>query len=309
MHQVDLMVKVAKLYYEDEKTQQKIADELGLTRLRVIELLKKAKTEGIIRIKIIDPTMDYAVLEDAISDRYGLRKVIIVPESFDKASPVNRGIGRAASVYLNEVLKFGDILGIGWGLLVTETINSFEYVEKRDITVVPLIGGGSASLPQYDVNNLVQKASLIFGGNYFLLHAPALVDSKEICNTIKLDRQIKRIYNFWNNANVILVGIGAIVGRFSDPLNKHLEIQSIDFQGQEIAGDICCKFFNTKGEPVALELYDRMLGIDLNMLQKVDNVIGVAGGLTKFNAILGAVRGKYINVLITDEPVARRLMT
>jgi DNA-binding transcriptional regulator LsrR (DeoR family) len=36
--------------------------------------------------------------------------------------------------------------------------------------------------------------------------------------------------------------------------------------------------------------------------------VGVAGGFRKFTAILGALRGRFVNVLVTDRSTAERLL-
>ena len=51
-----------------------------------------------------------------------------------------------------------------------------------------------------------------------------------------------------------------------------------------------------------------MVGISLEQLRALDGVIGVAGGEEKVPAILGALRGGYLNVLITDEATAQAVL-
>jgi deoxyribonucleoside regulator len=40
----------------------------------------------------------------------------------------------------------------------------------------------------------------------------------------------------------------------------------------------------------------------------IAQVIGVAGGEAKAEAILGALRGGHVNVLVTDDAAARKLL-
>ena len=71
--------------------------------------------------------------------------------------------------------------------------------------------------------------------------------------------------------------------------------------------DILSRFYDIDGNSIMLEMHERMIGIDFAAIKKADTVVGVAGGLAKYNAILGAIRGKIIDVLITDETVANKL--
>ncbi len=51
----------------------------------------------------------------------------------------------------------------------------------------------------------------------------------------------------------------------------------------------------------------RVVGIPIEQLVGIERRVGVAGGRTKFDAILGALRGQYVNVLITDHITAQKL--
>ena len=73
-------------------------------------------------------------------------------------------------------------------------------------------------------------------------------------------------------------------------------------------GDILIRFFDENGQPVQNELDNRVVSMTLPQLRQVNRSVGVAGGKRKFNAILGALRGGLINVLITDCYTAERLV-
>ena len=73
-------------------------------------------------------------------------------------------------------------------------------------------------------------------------------------------------------------------------------------------GDLLSHFMDKNGQLIAADLEDRLLSLSLDKLRQLDNVIGVAGGLGKTDAILAALRGQYLDVLITDEDTALRLL-
>ncbi len=62
------------------------------------------------------------------------------------------------------------------------------------------------------------------------------------------------------------------------------------------------------GQWLDIDINRRIVGISLEALSKIDTVIGVAGGSRKGAAILGALRGRYINVLITDDQAAQKVL-
>ena len=72
-------------------------------------------------------------------------------------------------------------------------------------------------------------------------------------------------------------------------------------------GDICFRFYNLEGQPIKSSLMKRVIGIDLDKLRACNSVVGVAGGMEKMQAILGALRGGLIDVLITDQRTGEAL--
>jgi lsr operon transcriptional repressor len=75
-----------------------------------------------------------------------------------------------------------------------------------------------------------------------------------------------------------------------------------------VAGDILGQFFDADGNVIDLPIHDRRIGIDLSDLKNIPKVVGVAGGLHKAEAILGALHGGFLDVLITNELAALRLL-
>ena len=276
MNDIKLMVKIATLYYEEGRTQAYIAEELGITRLRVIEYLKRAKTEGIVRIEIINPEEDFLSLEETVSQKYGLKKVIVTSSNGDDSAMLLSRLGKAAASYLNDTIGFNDVLGIGWGLTVLETSKQLKDYGNKSIVSVPLIGGGNETHIQYDVNDLTKKFANAFGGESFSLFAPAIVDSKAIHDAIVSDSKISQIYDFWDRLNVVLIGIGMMTKEFPTAFRTNFMAQPINFKDRGIVGDILSRFYDIDGNSIMLEMHERMIGIDFAAMKKADTVVGVA---------------------------------
>jgi DNA-binding transcriptional regulator LsrR (DeoR family) len=74
-------------------------------------------------------------------------------------------------------------------------------------------------------------------------------------------------------------------------------------------GDLCLRFFDRNGRPVSTPLDKWVIGMELDQLRKVNRRIGVAGGRGKVEAIRAALKGGWINGLITDRGTAGRLVS
>jgi DNA-binding transcriptional regulator LsrR (DeoR family) len=87
---------------------------------------------------------------------------------------------------------------------------------------------------------------------------------------------------------------------------SEVEIERINKKGA--VGDIGLRFYDPCGKPIDDEINDRIIGLDLDQYRKIKRVIGIAGGQEKIEAIRAALRGKLVDVLITDDQTARKLL-
>jgi DNA-binding transcriptional regulator LsrR (DeoR family) len=121
---------------------------------------------------------------------------------------------------------------------------------------------------------------------------------------------VKDALKRFDEVSLALVGIGSV-----DP-SQLLALSGNVFSPEELdqlrqqgaVGDVCLRFFDVNGNPIENALDNRVIGMQLEQLRKVERSVGIAGGKRKFEAIRGALRGKLINVLITDRRTAERLI-
>jgi deoxyribonucleoside regulator len=305
-----LMLQAARLYYEQNHTQDQVARALKTSRPMVSRLLQQARTEGIVQIKIVDPSARHSALEKELLAKFHLADAMVVASESDATDLTRRRIGQAAARYLERTLQNGDIVGIGWGRSLYEMVNHLEPNRKARITVAPLIGGLGQIAPMFQVHELTRLLAEAFGGTWQNFYTPALVESDEMASTLLRSADGKQVTALWQHLSVAVVGIGNVdLGTemqmlFVNYLDAETQKRLSDAQA---VGDICVRFFDIKGKPCADAMHG-IVGISLEHLRKTRRVIGLACGITKAEAILGALRGKHVNVLVTDEPAARRVL-
>ncbi|MDK2835840.1 MAG: deoxyribonucleoside regulator [Thermosediminibacterales bacterium] len=304
---IRLITRAAHMYYDDNMTQQAISDKLGISRPAVSRLLKKAREEGIVEININSP-YSFSQQERQIEKLYGLREVIIVPYYNDENIKLKKILGKAAALYLTRVIKDGDIIGVSWGTTLYCMLENLKVGRQYDVVFVSLVGGIGNTQIEVHSNQLVINFSRIFGGKGQFLHAPAIVDSIEVKKSISSDKKIREVLELGQKSNIALVGIGSPdsttmmkAGYFSTR-----DIQELKEAG--VIGDICSQFFDIQGRLCNAEMNQRGIGLTLDQLKKIPLVIGVAGGTLKMKSILGALRGGYLDVLVTDSKTAKFLI-
>ncbi len=303
-----LMAKVADLYYLRQLTQQAIADRLGLSRPTVSRILERSRTEGLVRIEVSIPRDLHRPLERALEERFGLREALIVSGRSESPATTRRALGEAAAAYLDRLLAGGERIGISWGTTLATVI---DHVRPRKLgtAVVPLVGGLGQAAPHIHANDLARRLAEVHHGRAHLLHAPAIVAHSGVRTALLSDPGIRRVLEIAHQAEIALVGIGALVPTSTLIQSGYLsaaEVAALRRRGA--VGDICTRSFTVGGTGVRGVLDSRIMAIDLPDLRQIRTVIGVAGGLEKVDAILGALRGGLVNVLVTDHLAARAIL-
>jgi DNA-binding transcriptional regulator LsrR (DeoR family) len=306
-----LMTKVARLYYEQGLRQAEIADRLDISQSRVSRLLKQAEKEGIVRITVAVPQGFHAELEDRLQAMYGLREAVVVDCDRDEDQDALRAVGTAAASYLETTLTAGEILGISsWSeTLLVMLDNMHPQAQSSAEAVVQILGGAGNPAAEGHATRLTSRLAQLVGGEARFLPAPGVVGSRRSAKALLDDPFVAAAMRWMEEITLAVVGIGALTP------SKLLAASGNVFTEEELhklhelgaVGDICLRFFDADGVPVASALDERVIGLDLDGLKRPRRAVGVAGGPRKYSAIQGALRGRFVNVLITDRFTAERL--
>ena len=310
-HDLRLLSKVSKLYYEQGLTQQEAADRLCLSRSKVSRLLQQARDVGIVQITVLSPSGVYPDLEYQLESKFGLQEASVV-EATEPASQeaISREIGIAAANYLQRTLADGDIIGISWGTTLNAMVAALQPQETRNVHVVQIIGGLGLPEAEFHATDLCRRMAHTLNSKLTLLPAPGIVESQQAKETILADGYVQRALDLISEITVAYVGIGAptptsVVMRDGSIMGQ---AELDDLLSKGAVGDIALRFFDANGQPIHSELDDRVIGITLEQLKQIERVVGVAGGPEKDAVIRGAILGGLINVLITDHATATRLL-
>ncbi len=308
-----LVVRVARMYYEWDIKQATIARQLGLSQPTVSRLLQQARTEGIIRISVNVPQGVYTELEEQLVKQYRLRDAIVVDCSGESDERfIERQIGAAAAYYLESAMRPNEVVGISsWSATLLALVDAMHPAPRKgDVRVVQILGGVGSPSAEAHAGRLTSRLADLLGGTAIFLPAPGVVGSAAAMEALTADHYVRSTLDLFDHVTTALVGIGAIEPSklLADSGNRFSmeELEALRVQGA--VGDVLLRFFDAYGAPVATPLNQRVISMRLEQLRRVDRSIGVAGGERKFAAILGAIRGGWVNVLVTDHQTARRLI-
>ncbi|MCL5985493.1 MAG: sugar-binding transcriptional regulator [Actinobacteria bacterium] len=311
MNDLDLMIKICKLYYKEGLQQLQIAQMLKISRFKVSRILMKAKELGIVKINIAEPIYTEASLEEYLEERFCLQRAIVVKNYGLSDNELKEKIGTATANYLTQIVKDGDILCISWGSTVNKMAEALPVSNKK-VEVVQINGGSRYTEIDISCHVITARIASKFNTSPHLLYAPALADSKDIRDILLKDSNIKHVYDFFDRANIVIAAIGAI---FPEPNRTLVEAGTIKPEEFEIlkkegaVGHIFYHFYDRKGRICAPEFENRVIAMSLEQLEKVPYSIALAGGENKAIAILSALRGKLIKILVTDSRTAILIKT
>jgi DNA-binding transcriptional regulator LsrR (DeoR family) len=306
-----LIARVARMYYEWEKSQAEIARQLGLSQATVSRLLSRSKEEGIIRISVNLPNGVYTELEETLVKKFGLQDAIVVDSLEDNERMIQRDLGAATAYYLESAIRPNEVIGISsWSATLLAMVDALHPTPRKPgVKVVQILGGVGSPSVEAHATRLTSRMAQLVKGEAIYLPVSGVLATEAARDILVADEVVQQAIRLFDHVTTALVGVGAI-----DPsplLAQSGNIfapQELDLLRQEKAvGDILLRFFDENGKLVETGLEKRVISMSLEQLSKVSRAVGVAGGSRKYAAILGALRGHWINILVTDHFTAKRL--
>jgi DNA-binding transcriptional regulator LsrR (DeoR family) len=297
--------KVAYYYYKLGMTQDDIAKKMSMSRQRVNRILKKCLESGIVKIVIQEYEHQNVELEIQLETRLGLNEIIIVNNSDGE---INESLGATASSYLERVIKDKDIIGFSRGRALSSLVNNLQPISRTNLTVTQLVGGLNAEEAHINSDYIVRHSSEILNAKPCFMYAPIILENKQLRDSLMKESFFTRVYDTMKACTIALVGIGDMSSKSAFVQKKYISKAEYDIlQSKNAVGEICTHYFDIKGKIIESGINDRVLAIDFESFKKIPLRIGVGSGPEKLSAITGALRGRMINVLITDLETAKAL--
>lgn len=300
-------VLAARRYFLDGATKSEIAGELGISRFKVARLLDDARREGIVRIEIDSAADVDEVLSRELAVAHGIRGAVVVraiegPGDFRRAQ-----LGRVAAMVLADAVEESDVLGISWGRTLHAMAEHLPRLPR--CAVVQLVGGVPTLELEVNSLELVRRVAERTGGQVFPLHVPLIVDSRDTAEALRTDPHVARTFGEYGRVTRAVVGIGSWAPGGSTVRASLSERDAAAVDAAGAVADVCSIALDAGGTEVqAAGLPERCIAITAPQLRAVPDVVAVAGGRGKVDAIRAALRSGLIHRLVTDEEAARLLL-
>ncbi|MFQ3565855.1 MAG: sugar-binding domain-containing protein [Aggregatilineales bacterium] len=304
----DLLVRMARLHYEDNLSQREIAKQLQISVSSVSRALKQARDQGIVEIRIHDPGSRIASLEASLKKRYGLEAAVVVASASSEEA-TRASLGRAVADFVGTFIHKDSIIGVSDGMTVAAVATSLRAPQPLNVQVVPLVGG--VGMPDM-YTHPIEVASTVarnLGGITRQLNAPAIVQDAIIRVALLSNPVVSSVFQLIEQCDVAIVGVGAVTEETAMVRNgvmTPLEIEQARMLGA--VGAICARFYDAEGMPIHSDLDDRTVSASIDQLRRIQHTIAVAIGTSKTAAIRAALRGKIVRALGTDQTTAADIL-
>jgi len=308
----ELLLRVAWYYYKDELTQDEIARRLSVSRASVGRLLDRARRVGLVSITLNAEYLDAFELSGELRRTFGLAEALVVPDHEKEPADhhtLNARIGLGGAQFMSTHLRPGGSLGVGWGETVSRVIAATNFGAVGPVHMVTLTGGVEGYLPTILSSKGETGAESSEVTSATVIPTPIMASTPELAAALRDEPTVQQVLKQACDVEHALVGVGTPT---ADATIVHMGyLNPADVRGlreRGVVGDILGQFFDADGNVVELPIHDRRIGIELSDLMHIPKVVGVAGGLHKAQAILGALHGGFLDVLVTNELVAIRLL-
>ncbi|MEF2277791.1 sugar-binding transcriptional regulator [Deinococcus sp. YIM 134068] len=302
-------VQVARLYYEQGRTTEEIAAELGLSRPKVSRLLSYARRSGLVEIRIHDPEGEAQGLEARLRERYPFLRpqvVGVLPGSTEDLW-LERTATAAANL-LSKRLTPGMRVGLAWGNTLEAVSRALTPLNVPGVTFVQL--NGSASQSDF-VSGFVTDTILRFARNYSggaqLFPVPTFFDDPLTKRAMWRERSVRHVLALQESADILMYSVGSLDASVPSHVYSagYLDVDDLrTVKNEGAVGDIATVFYRADGTWEDLSLNARASGPELSLVQRVPESICVVSGLGKVAALRGALEGRLMSRLIVDEVTA-----
>jgi DNA-binding transcriptional regulator LsrR (DeoR family) len=296
----------ARRYFVGQQTKSQIAQELGVSRFKVARLIDAAIEQRIVQFQITEPDDLNAELGEALRTRYALKAVLVLDGRELPTSALTAPLGNLAASLLDETLVDGQLLGVAWGRTLASMAKALDHLPKVDIVqVAGAPGGMEIALNPVE---LVHRLASLSGGAAYPVYGPMWAEDPMLIQRLRQEPSVANAMGKLDSIDVLVVGIGSWNPAESCLCSGFPSLWRDEALAAGVQADICGTLIDRNGQQVPSRLDEQGLTITAEQLRRIPDVIGIGGGLQKTDAIAAVLRGGWIDILVTDAGVARRLL-
>lgn len=306
--EVGLATRAAWLFYVGNRTQEEIASRLGVSRVKVSRLITQAVRDGLVHVFVEGAAAECIALEEAIAGRWRLEFAVVAPDVDESPLPLTT-LAAVGGHWLHRVLEAGrvSLIGVGHGRTLGAVVQNLPRVPRPGVRFVSLLGSLTrhAAANPFDV---IHRLAEITRAESYFMPAPFFADSVEDKQVLMAQRSLQSVFGLAHAAELVVVGIGEIGPQ------SHLRTSGMitaeehaELAAAGAVGEVLGRFLDAQGRPVAAGVNERAVAVRLEDLGG-RQIVAIAGGQGKAEAIVAVLASGLVTGLITDETTARAIV-
>ena len=304
---IERMVLAARLYYEQDMTQNQIAKQMGISRPLVSNLLAEAKACGIVTFQIHDVADSRQLTSNLLEQKFPGIQFQIIPDE-NSADATDNLLAKTAFRFCFQGLPDAKNIGIGWGSMLSRMTNVIAEIpdaqERTDQNIFPLVGGIRTSYRGYHTNEIVRMIGEKTGADVHYLYFPAFFDETADLEYIKGMEDFQFINQLWSSMDVALISISnypsypdvGVKYRFGNDLMKKNAVGRLLAYYYDIQGNLIDPWINGAMQP------------DMQQLRNSSHVVAVCSTQLRPECVIGALSTKVIKTILIPESLAKKVM-
>lgn len=296
-----LMLQAAEMYFLGDDSRAAIGELLGISRFRVARLLKEARESGLVNITLMRPDGLDPDRANKLKSLWGLDRAIVVP--WLPEDDLVQVLAEAAASYLIEHVDQSDILGLPSGRTVSRVSRLIKALPE--CTIVQIAGVAAAASLWESPTETTRRFTQLTTGRSYPIFAPIVLSSLQAAESLRREPGIQEAYALFPRLTKAMVAIAPWRSGQSMIHDSVSEKDQNFVSSFNPAAEVLANILDADGNEIVPEFSERALTIPLKLLKKVPDVIAVAGGETKHEAVLAAIRANFINTLVTDSRTAQ----
>jgi DNA-binding transcriptional regulator LsrR (DeoR family) len=300
-----LTATAARRYYLEGASKSDIAAELGLSRFKVARMLDRARATGLVRIELEAPGEIDLDLSVRLRTAHGLRHSVVIDASEDDDDLLRTALGRGTAELLAEIVEPGDVLGVAWARSLMSMRTSLTRLPACD--VVQLTGALSSPAGESSIE-LVRDLARRSNGQGFFYYVPMVLPDAATARVLRAQPDVARAIERFPDVTKAVIGVGAWQRGLSTVVDALTEQERREIYDLGVRGELSGVQIDGEGNSVTTPLTDRVIGIEAPQMRAVPEVIAVAYGTAKVDAVHAGIRGGFIKSVVTHTAMASGLL-
>lgn len=308
----DLAARAAWLSYIGGLNQTQIAERLGVSKVKIHRLINLAQKLGMVKAYVENVPLACIRLENILIEKFGLKSCMIVPDLIEDCDNTDRdytAIGAAGARFLQTCLenKSTKSIGVGKGRTLTSAVKQLVKISREDVAIYSIAGSLYRSLAANPFD-IVLPLSRHLGGRGYFLPVPYIATNLEEKRQFKSQKFVQEMLGMAQESDLFVIGLGALnQGSHVVSTGMISEAERLEVRAKGAVSDLLGIFIDINGQQVDAAVNELNVGLHYkDLLGK--QVLAMAGGADKAQAILAALRANVITDLISDEAAANEIV-